>query len=333
MVCDAFGSARGGFVVGNHFVFGTTSVEISSLHAFVVLRAMPAERIDGKAIAESIRGELKEAVAKLGGSPGLAVIIVGDRKDSQTYVRLKGQAAEECGFKSFKFELPETVAQDELEAKIREVNNEPTIHGLIVQLPLPKHINEAQALETISPAKDVDGLHPINVGLLNMKGREPYFKPCTPQGVIVLLDRSGVTIEGKRAVVIGRSNIVGLPVAQLLTQRNATVTVCHSRTVGTDAIVREADIVVAACGQAELVKGSWLKPGAVVIDVGTNPVDDATKKQGYRLVGDVNFAEASEVASKITPVPGGVGPMTIAMLLTNTMISFKRTIGADKAVE
>jgi 5,10-methylene-tetrahydrofolate dehydrogenase/methenyl tetrahydrofolate cyclohydrolase len=293
---------------------------------------MPAEKIDGKAMAESIRVELQTELAAIRSSgvtetiPGLAVIIVGTRKDSQTYVRLKSQSAEECGFKSIKIELPEDISQADLEAKIREVNEDPLIHGLIVQLPLPKHIHEAQVLETISPAKDVDGLHPINVGLLTMKGRDPYFKPCTPSGVIEMLERSNVQIAGKRAVVVGRSNIVGIPAAHLLLQKNATVTICHSKTENIEQVVREADIIVAACGQRELVRGSWVKPGAVVIDVGTNAVDDPSKKLGYRLVGDCHFQEVSEVASKISPVPGGVGPMTIAMLLKNAFISWKRSL-------
>lgn len=297
---------------------------------------MPAKIIDGKAIAEKIRGEIKATVEKIvadhegAKSPGLAVIICGTRKDSQTYVRLKGKAAVECGFKSIQIELPEDVSQKELEQKIAELNEDPECHAMLVQLPLPKHLDEPRALELIDPKKDADGLHPVNVGLLNMKGKTPYFYPCTPVGVIEMLKRSEVPISGRRAVVVGRSNIVGLPVAQLLLQHDATVTICHSKTPNPEEHIRDADIVVAACGRAELVKGAWIKPGAAVIDVGTNPVDDKTKQSGYRLVGDVEFEEASKVAGHISPVPGGVGPMTIAMLLSNTLRAYKRALGLEQ---
>lgn len=292
-----------------------------------------AQIIDGKQIAETIRLEIKAEVlrvqAERGGSavsrPGLATVIVGSRKDSETYVRLKHKAAEECGFNSIQITLPEDITEQALHDTIAALNADPNCHGMIVQLPLPKHINEVDALEKIDPSKDADGLHPMNVGLLNSKGRKPFFYPCTPMGCIELLKRSGVPIASKRAVVLGRSNIVGMPAAMLLMQNNATVTIVHSQTADAPSIVREADIVIAAIGKAELVRGSWLKPGAAVIDVGTNPVDDATKKAGFRLVGDVAFDEAVQVASFITPVPGGVGPMTIAMLLRNTLESWKRS--------
>ena len=290
-----------------------------------------AQIIDGKQIADTIRLEIKSEVQRIqserGGSarPGLATIIVGSRKDSETYVRLKHKAAEECGFLSIQIALPEDISQEALHETIATLNADPNCHGMIVQLPLPKHINEVDALEKIDPSKDADGLHPVNVGLLNSKGRKPFFYPCTPMGVIELLKRSGIPIAGKRAVVLGRSNIVGMPAAMLLLQNNATVTIVHSQTVDAPSIVKEADIVVAAIGKAELVRGSWLKPGAAVIDVGTNPVDDATKKAGFRLVGDVAYEEALQVAGWITPVPGGVGPMTIAMLLRNTLESWKRS--------
>lgn len=294
-----------------------------------------ATLLDGKAIADdirkTIRSEVDSIITERGIAttprPGLAVIIVGTRKDSQTYVRLKQKAAEECGFISTVIEMAETSTTEEIVGRVQLLNADPHVHGMIVQLPLPKHVNEAHVLEQILPSKDVDGLHPTNVGLLHTKGKLPFFYPCTPLGVIELLKRGHVTMEGRRAVVVGRSNIVGLPVAQLLLQQNATVTVCHSKSLNMDAIIKEADIVVAACGQRELIRGAWLKPGAAVIDVGTNAVDDATKASGYRLVGDVNFAEAKEVASVITPVPGGVGPMTIAMLLSNTMLGYKRHLG------
>lgn len=296
---------------------------------------MTAKIIDGKAIAEQIRAEIKTTVDGIVANnkdalpPGLAVIICGTRKDSQTYVRLKGKAAAECGFKSIQIELPEDVTQQELEKKIIELNENPECHAMLVQLPLPKHLDEPKALELIDPKKDADGLHPVNVGLLNMKGKTPYFYPCTPMGVIEMLKRSNVAISGKHAVVVGRSNIVGQPVAQLLLQNDATVTICHSRTPNPEEFITQADIVVAACGRAELVKGSWIKPGAAVIDVGTNPVDDKTKQAGYRLVGDVEFSEASKVAGCISPVPGGVGPMTIAMLLSNTLRAYKRSLGME----
>ena len=292
-----------------------------------------ATLIDGKVIADSIRSEISSELRQImqdragAPRPGLAVIIVGSRKDSQTYVRLKQKAAEECGFISTVIELPETSTTEEVVTKVQQLNASAAIHGMIVQLPLPSHVNEAHVLEQISPSKDVDGLHPTNVGLLHTRGKAPFFVPCTPLGIMELLKRSNVVVSGKRAVVIGRSNIVGLPVAQLLLQANATVTICHSKTVRIEDVVREAEIVIAACGQRELIRGSWLRPCAAVIDVGTNAVTDDTKKAGYRLVGDVHFDEAKAVASCITPVPGGVGPMTIAMLLNNTMTGYKRSLG------
>jgi len=292
---------------------------------------MTAQLIDGKAIAATIRGEIKAEVdemrAKTGKVPGLAAVLVGDRKDSQTYVRMKKRACEEVGITSFGYDLPGDISQEELLKVVQELNENPDVHGILVQLPLPKHINEEEVLAAISIEKDVDGFHPLNIGRLSMKGRDPLFVPCTPKGVIELLDRSGVTIEGKNAVVLGRSNIVGLPVAMLLLHRNATLTICHSRTPDIPAVTRNADILIAAVGRAEMVKGDWIKPGATVIDVGVNAVDDPTAKKGYRLVGDVDFDSAKAVAGKITPVPGGVGPMTIAMLLRNTMDGAKRAYG------
>ncbi len=292
---------------------------------------MTAQLIDGKAIAATIRGEIKAEVdemrAKTGKVPGLATVLVGDRKDSQTYVRMKKRACEEVGITSFGYDLPGDISQEELLKVVQELNENPDVHGILVQLPLPKHLNEEEVLAAISIEKDVDGFHPLNIGRLSMKGRDPLFVPCTPKGVIELLDRSGVTIEGKNAVVLGRSNIVGLPVAMLLLHRNATLTICHSRTPDIPAVTRNADILIAAVGRAEMVKGDWIKPGAAVIDVGVNAVDDPTAKKGYRLVGDVDFDSAKEVAGMITPVPGGVGPMTIAMLLRNTMDGAKRAYG------
>ncbi|XP_071723359.1 bifunctional protein FolD 2 [Rutidosis leptorrhynchoides] len=286
--------------------------------------------IDGKAVAQTIRSEIAQEVRELSDKyskvPGLAVVIVGNRKDSQSYVNMKRKACAEVGIKSFDIDLPEQVSEPDLVAKVHELNANPDVHGILVQLPLPKHINEEKVLGEICIEKDVDGFHPLNIGKLAMKGRDPLFLPCTPKGCIELLSRSGVTIKGKKAVVVGRSNIVGLPVSLLLLKADATVTVVHSRTPDPESIIREADIVIAAAGQAMMVKGSWIKPGAAVIDVGTNAVDDPSKKAGYRLVGDVDFLEACKRAGHITPVPGGVGPMTVAMLLKNTLDGAKRVI-------
>jgi 5,10-methylene-tetrahydrofolate dehydrogenase/methenyl tetrahydrofolate cyclohydrolase len=290
-----------------------------------------AQIIDGKAIAATIRGEIAEEVAKMkeeyGVVPGLAAVLVGERKDSQTYVRMKKKACIEVGITSIGVDLPGDVSQEELIEKVRELNADPVVDGILVQLPLPDHIDEEAVLREIDIAKDVDGFHPINIGRLSMKGRKPLYVPCTPRGVIELLDRSGIQIEGANAVILGRSNIVGLPVSMLLLHRNATITICHSRTKNLPEVVRRADILVAAIGRAEMVRGDWIKPGAAVIDVGVNAVDDATRKRGYRLVGDVNFEEAKEVAGYLTPVPGGVGPMTIAMLMKNTLDGRKRRLG------
>jgi len=282
--------------------------------------------IDGKKIAGDVREEIKQKVEEMvktgHRAPGLAVVLVGDRKDSQTYVRMKKRAAAEVGIVSFSGEYPASITQEELLQVVQKFNQDPAVDGILVQLPLPSHINEEEILMAIDVTKDVDGLHPENVGNLLLRGRHPLFVSCTPSGCIELLDRHGIQIAGKNAVVLGRSNIVGLPVAMLLLNRNATVTVCHSQTVDLEAQVSRADIIIAACGKPEIVKKSWVKPGAVVIDVGTNPVDNG--KGGTRLVGDVQFDEVKEVAAAITPVPGGVGPMTIAMLLKNTLISAKR---------
>jgi len=287
-----------------------------------------AQIIDGKAIAAQVRSEIKDAVvemkAKYNKVPGLAVVIVGERPDSKTYVRMKRKMCAEVGIRSFDCDLPETATQEEVLRKVRDFNKNKDVHGILVQLPMPAHINEEEVLAAISIEKDVDGFHPINIGKLGMRGRDPLFTPCTPKGCIVLLQRSGVVMKGKKAVVVGRSNIVGMPAAMLLLKQDATVTIVHSRTPNPEEIVKQADIVVAAAGQAGMIKGSWLKPGCAVIDVGTNSVDDPTKKAGYRLTGDVEFEQASKVAGKITPVPGGVGPMTIAMLLQNCLEGAQR---------
>jgi methylenetetrahydrofolate dehydrogenase (NADP+) / methenyltetrahydrofolate cyclohydrolase len=294
---------------------------------------MPAQLIDGKAIAATVRQEVADEVAalkeKTGITPTLAVVLVGENLASQTYVASKGKACIEAGMGSITHRLLATASQEEVESLVRELNADPAVNGILVQLPLPKGLNERAVLDLISINKDVDGFHPMNIGELVMKGRTPQFVPCTPAGCIELLKRSGIAISGADAVVVGRSNIVGVPVAALLNNADATVTICHSRTKDLPAKVREADIVVAAIGKPEFVKGDWLKPGAAVIDVGINAVPDATKKSGQRLVGDVAFDEACESAGWITPVPGGVGPMTIAMLLKNTVRAFKLQHGLE----
>ncbi|KAJ3669530.1 hypothetical protein LUZ60_011480 [Juncus effusus] len=292
-----------------------------------------AKIIDGKAIAQSIRDEIASEVKSLSSYsivPGLAVVIVGTRKDSQSYVSMKRKACAETGIRSFHIELPESITESELVDQVHKLNADSEVHGILVQLPLPNHINEERVLGEISIEKDVDGFHPLNIGKLAMKGRDPLFLPCTPKGCLELLSRSGIPTKGKRAVVVGRSNIVGLPVALLLLKADATVTVVHSHTKDSEKIVREADIIIAAAGQAMMIKGDWIKPGAAVIDVGTNAVDDPSRKSGYRLVGDVDFKEASEVAGWLTPVPGGVGPMTVAMLLKNTLDAAKRKVGSSQ---
>jgi 5,10-methylene-tetrahydrofolate dehydrogenase/methenyl tetrahydrofolate cyclohydrolase len=284
---------------------------------------MTAMIIDGKKIAAQIREEIKTRVQKRKNEgrpvPGLAAVLVGEDPASQVYVRSKRRACEEAGINSFGHELPADVSQETLEQVINDLNANPEVHGILVQLPLPHGLDEEHTLNTVSLEKDVDGFHPVNIGRLAQKGREPFFIPCTPAGVIHLLKDSLPTLEGLNAVVLGRSNIVGMPVALLLVRENATVTICHSRTTDLEDLVRSADILVAAIGKPEFVRGNWIKPGAVVIDVGINRVEDPSKEKGYRLTGDVAFDEALEVAGAITPVPGGVGPMTIAMLLKNTL--------------
>ena len=284
---------------------------------------MTAKIIDGKAIAEALREEVKEQVAErvsAGRSvPGLATVIVGDNPASKVYVRMKHKACQEAGIKSIGHELPADTSQEEVEALVKKLNDNPDIHGILVQLPLPAGLDEESVLNSISLKKDVDGFHPINIGRLAQKGREPLFIPATPSGVMYLLEEAGAELSGANAVVLGRSNIVGMPVSLLLVGANSTVTICHSRTKDIPAITREADVLIAAVGIPEYVKGDWIKPGAIVIDVGVNRVDDENAKRGYRLVGDVAYDEALDVAGAITPVPGGVGPMTIAMLLQNTL--------------
>lgn len=284
---------------------------------------MTAKIIDGNAVAQRMRAEIAQAVAEMkarhGVVPGLATVLVGDNPASHSYVRMKRKACADVGIESFPHELPGDASQEEVEALVQRLNDDPRVHGILVQLPLPRHLDEERVLSLISLTKDVDGFHPINIGRLAMKGREPLFIPCTPHGAIVLLEEAGAQFEGANAVVLGRSNIVGLPAAMLLIHRNATVTVCHSRTRDLPAVCRQADILIAAVGRPEMVRGDWVKPGAYVIDVGSNRVDDPASEKGYRWVGDVAFDEVKEVAGAITPSPGGVGPMTITMLLKNTV--------------
>ncbi|CAB4315444.1 unnamed protein product [Prunus armeniaca] len=284
--------------------------------------------IDGKFIADEIRtrigGEVRRMKEGIGMVPGLAVIVVGHRRDSQSYVRNKMMACAEVGIKSMVAQLPEDCTKDQVLGALSSFDADPSVHGILVQLPLPQHLDEGKVLDVLRPEKDVDGFHPLNMGNLAMRGREPLFIPCTPKGCIEMLLRSGVEIAGRKAAVIGRSNIVGLPTSLLLQRHHATVSIVHAFTKNPELITCEADIVVTAAGVPNLVRGNWLKPGAVVIDVGTNPVEDPSSEHGYRLTGDVCYEEAVRVASAITPVPGGVGPMTIAMLLSNTLDSAKR---------
>jgi methylenetetrahydrofolate dehydrogenase (NADP+) / methenyltetrahydrofolate cyclohydrolase len=284
---------------------------------------MTASIIDGKKYADEIRAEVaqkvKERIAQGKPAPGLATVLVGDDPASHTYVRSKHKACQQAGILSFSHELPANSSQAQVEDLIHKLNEDHQVNGILVQLPLPKGLDEEKALNAVSVDKDVDGFHPINIGRLAQKGRRPRFVPCTPAGVIYLLEKTMTTLEGRHAVVLGRSNIVGMPVALLLLRANATVTICHSRTQDLPGVVRSGDIVVAAIGKPNFVRGDWVKTGAVVIDVGINHVDDPSTEKGYRLVGDVAFDEVKEVASAITPVPGGVGPMTIAMLLRSTL--------------
>ena len=284
-----------------------------------------AALIDGTAVGRLVREDVAKDVARLkalGVTPGLSVVLVGDDPASAVYVRSKGKACEEAGMRGETIRLPAETTEAELLEHVDRLNADPDVHGILVQMPLPRHMSADKVIRRIRPEKDVDGFHPVNVGKLSI-GERDGFVPCTPAGAIELLVRSGVDTRGKDAVIIGRSNIVGKPMAALLMQDapggNATVTVCHSRTVNLAGHVRRADIVVAAIGRPEMITGDMIKPGAVVIDVGINRVADASVPKGYRIVGDVHFASAREVASLITPVPGGVGPMTIAMLMQNTV--------------
>jgi 5,10-methylene-tetrahydrofolate dehydrogenase/methenyl tetrahydrofolate cyclohydrolase len=284
---------------------------------------MTAKIIDGAAIAEKIRAEVASEVKKRIDAglmvPGLATVLVGENPASQAYVRSKRKACDEVGIHSVGLELPATTPQAEVEAQVKKLNDDPSIHGILVQLPLPSGFDEEKILSAVDLRKDVDGFHPVNIGRLAQKGRDPLFTPATPTGVMYLLNQQFTSLEGLNAVVLGRSNIVGMPTMLLLIRANATVTLCHSHTKELPSICRQADILIAAIGRAEMVKKDWIKPGSVVIDVGINRVEDPSKPRGYRLVGDVAFNEVKEIAGAISPVPGGVGPMTIAMLLKNTL--------------
>ncbi len=294
--------------------------------------------LDGAAIADETLVNVAEEAGALvahGLTPGLAVVLVGDNPASQSYVAGKGRAAKACGFHSIQHNLPAETGEAELLALVQSLNADPAVHGILVQLPLPRPIDSARVLEAVAPHKDVDGFHPINVGLLSTGDTGRALIPCTPAGAMILIDRAcerlGWTLPGQEAVIIGRSNIVGKPMAQLLLARHCTVTIAHSRTLDLPSVARRADILIAAVGQPEMVRGDWVKPGAIVIDVGINRVAasarDASGAPKTRLIGDVAYGEAAAVAGAITPVPGGVGRMTIAMLMANTVLAAKRSAG------
>ncbi len=288
-----------------------------------------ATRIDGKAFAANLRSHIGRKVAVLkekhGLTPGLSVVLVGEDPASEVYVRNKGKATVEAGMKSDTYTMAESSSHDEVMAKVEELNRDPSVHGILVQLPLPDQVDADAIINAIDPDKDVDGFHTLNVGRLN-SGQDAMV-PCTPVGCMVMLKEVVGDLTGKQAIVVGRSNIVGKPMAALLLKEHCTVTIAHSRTQDLAAECRRADIVIAAVGRAKMVKGDWIKPGAVVIDVGINRIEDASTKSGTRLVGDVDYDEAAQVAGAITPVPGGVGPMTIACLLKNTVTAACRQAG------
>ncbi len=309
----------------------------SGSEAFLRPSGHGALLIDGKAVSAHVIAEAAQGAAALalkGVKPGLAVVLVGEDPASQVYVRAKGKAAEQCGFHSVQHTLLATTSESDLIALVEQLNADPAIHGILVQLPLPAHIDSTRVLETISPSKDVDGFHPVNAGLLAIGNLERALVPCTPAGSMILLREAakslGVSLAGQNAVVVGRSNIVGKPMAQLLLAENCTVTIAHSRTRDLAGVVAGADILVAAVGRPEMVRGAWVKAGAIVIDVGINRVPgEGLNAQGQpktRLVGDVEYAAAAARAGAITPVPGGVGPMTIAMLMMNTLTAAQRSV-------
>jgi methylenetetrahydrofolate dehydrogenase (NADP+)/methenyltetrahydrofolate cyclohydrolase len=292
---------------------------------------MTAELLDGRAMSAAIREEVKAAVEQLKAEhdvvPGLATVLVGENPASQSYVSMKERQCEQAGMRAFGRHLPEDISQADLTAEIADLNADPKVHGILVQLPLPGHLDEDEALAAIALEKDVDGFHPVNIARLTLQGVKPTFAPCMPLGCIELLDRYHVEITGREAVVLGPSNIVGLPTAMLLLHRGATLDICHPHTEDLPGISRRADILVAAIDEPGMVKGDWVKPGAAVIDVGWSRVKDETVEKGYRVMGNVDFDEVKEVAGYITPVPGGTGPMTIAMLLQNTLLSARRRAG------
>jgi 5,10-methylene-tetrahydrofolate dehydrogenase/methenyl tetrahydrofolate cyclohydrolase len=280
--------------------------------------------LDGTATQKVIKEELAVKIAMLrekGVCPGLGIVQVGDRKDSDTYIRMKGKACNDLGIHFVHKRHEESIAMDDLVESIECLNNDKDIHGIIVQLPLPSHLDESVVLSAVSKEKDVDGFHPENMGNVSLNRLDNCMAPCTPSGCIELLDRSNIDLNGKNVVVLGRSNIVGLPMALLALHRNATVSICHSKTENIREITRNADVLVCACGRREMVTADWIKEGCVIVDVGINAVDDPSKKRGYRLVGDVDYNSVVDKVSAITPVPGGVGPMTIAMLLSHTVDS------------
>jgi len=307
----------------------TSKVSPSDLAALGLREGAPgcALVIDGKLVSQSVLAEVAQKAAALGLTPGLAVVLVGEDPASQVYVKSKGKAAESCGFHSVQHTLPASTSQTDLVALVEALNADPAIHGILVQLPLPKHIDSTVVLETISPAKDVDGFHPVNAGLLAVGDIARALVPCTPAGSLILVERAakalGIDLAGREAVVVGRSNIVGKPMAQLLLSRSCTVTIAHSRTHDLREVVGRAEILVAAVGRPQMIPGDWVRKGAIVIDVGINRVPgegvDAQGRPKSKLVGDVDYAGAASRAAAITPVPGGVGPMTIAMLMSNTL--------------
>ena len=313
---------------------------VSDPHIADVIRtgADGGKIIDGRIASDQVLAEVTErtkTLAAKGVKPGLAVVLVGENAASQVYVGAKGKAAKACGFHSVQHDLPATTSEADLLTLIHALNTDPAIHGILVQLPLPEHMDSTKILESIDPEKDADGFHPVNVGLLAIGSTERALVPCTPAGSLVLVEKAaaalGMKLDGMNAVIVGRSNIVGKPMVQLLLSKNMTVTIAHSKTKDLAAVVRAADLVVAAVGRPEMVKGDWIKPGAIVIDVGINRIPgeglNAQGKPKTKLVGDVDYAGAAKHAAAITPVPGGVGPMTIAMLMSNTLRSAERLAG------
>ena len=280
--------------------------------------------INGREISSRIKNELKEEIESLNLTPGLGIILVGERKDSQTYVRMKKKACELVGITNYDVHLPDTISERDLIEEVKKMNINDKIHGILIQLPLPKHISEANVLNQVSLEKDVDGFHVSNIGKLTLKRLDNLLTPCTPEGCIELLDRYNIDIQEKNAVIVGRSNIVGIPLSLLLLHRNATITICHSRTTNIYEHTKKADLLFLACGQTQFIKKEHIKEGCVIIDIGINSIDDPSRKRGYRLVGDCDYEDCKEKTSAITPVPGGVGPMTIAMLLKHTVAACKK---------